>query len=278
MGSILWLASYPKSGNTWLRAFLANFLTGAKTPFPINELSDFTASDIRAGYWEEVAQRPLHEMDDAALHQLRPRVHRYLAELRPDTTLVKTHNALITYDGIPTITPEVTAGAIYVVRNPLDVVVSFSHHQGVTIEDAVSQICDTNNHMVTAGRSVFQILGTWQNHVFSWLQAPGLTVHLVRYEDLLADPQRHFGIIAGFLGLKPSQEELARAIRFASFRKLKDQEESNGFRERSPRNPSFFREGRRDGWREVLSPEQVERIVEANRVGMTRFGYLLSEN
>ena len=95
MGAILWLASYPKSGNTWLRAFLANMLTGAETPFPINQLSDFTASDLRAGYFEEVAQRPLVEMGDAVLHALRPRVHRYLAELRPDTTFVKTHNALI---------------------------------------------------------------------------------------------------------------------------------------------------------------------------------------
>ncbi len=274
MGSILWLASYPKSGNTWLRAFLANFLTGAKTPFPIDQLSDFTASDLRAGYFEEVAMRPIAGMDDAALHALRPRVHRYLADLRPDTTLVKTHNAVIAYDGVATITPEVTAGAIYILRNPLDVVVSYSRHMAMTIDDAVEAICSADNHTVTANRSVFQILGTWQNHVMSWVQAPGLTIHVARYEDLLAEPEKSFRAIAGFLGLKPTRAELARAIKFASFRELKDQERRGGFRERGEVNPFFFREGRINGWRDVLRPEQVDRIVEVNRIAMERFGYL----
>ena len=274
MGAILWLASYPKSGNTWLRAFLANMLTGAETPFPINQLSDFTASDLRAGYFEEVAQRPLAEMGDAVLHALRPRVHRYLAELRPDTTLVKTHNALIAYDGVSTITPEVTVGAIYLMRNPLDVAVSYSRHLGLSLEEAVAAICHHDNHTVTAGRTVFQILGTWQSHVMSWVQAPGLTIHVARYEDLLDAPEKSFGKIARFLGLRPTPEQLDQAIRFASFEELKAQEERDGFRERSPRNPSFFRQGRRDGWREMLSTAQVERIVEINRVAMERFGYL----
>ena len=274
MGSILWLASYPKSGNTWLRAFLANFLTGAKTPFPINQLSEFTASDIRAGYFEEVARRPLNELDDATLHQLRPRVHRYLANLRPDTTLVKTHNALIAYDDVSTITPEVTAGAIYILRNPLDVAISCAHHMAVSIDDAVNALCNPENYTVTANRSVFQILGTWQDHAFSWVRAPGLTIRVVRYEDLLDDPTTHFRAVTSFLGLDPSRPELARAIKFASFGELKSQESSGGFRERSEVNPSFFREGKHDSWREVLTEDQVKRMVDVNRLAMERFGYL----
>ncbi len=271
---IIWLASYPKSGNTWLRAFLANLFSGADEPFDVNRLADFTLSDMRAGYYEEVAHRPIGGIEAREVNRLRPEVHRYLASQRPDTVFVMTHHAIGHVDDVATITPEVTEGAIYIVRNPLDLVISYADHTGLTLDDAIDAINRPDNFLDSQGRVVFQYLSSWSEHVKSWTTAPGLTHHLMRYEDMLDDAALTFGALAGFLGLSVEAEIMERAIRFSAFAELKKQEKAGGFRERSARAEAFFREGRQGVWREVLTPAQVDRLVEAHGETMARYGYL----
>jgi Sulfotransferase domain len=274
MSGIVWLASYPKSGNTWLRAFLANLLTDAREPFDINKLSDFTMSDMRAGYFEEVAGRPLGELDFKSLNALRPEVHRRMAARGRPLALVKTHHALTAVDGVPTITSEVTAGAIYVVRNPLDVAVSFSRHMGLDIADAIAALNRRDNYLPTHDRMVFQFLGNWSDHVRSWTRARGLRRHVMRYEDMLGDPEASFAAVAAFLGIEAPAERLARAVAFSSFGQLQRQEAARGFRERSEVAGAFFRSGREGIWREYLSPRQIDLMRETHREVMSEFGYI----
>ena len=271
---ILWLASYPKSGNTWLRAFLANLFTGAAEPFDINKLSDFTYSDMRAGYFEAVARQPISNLDADEINRLRPRVHKYLAEQSPDTVFVKTHHAIGDVNGIDTITSDLTEGAIYVVRNPFDVVVSFAKHMAVDFDTAIEALNDRNNYSATHGRLVFQYLSSWSEHVKSWTRAPGLTRHVMRYEHMLEDPKTAFGALGPFFGVEIAPERLETSIRFSSFGELKAQEEAKGFRERSAVTESFFRQGQQGGWRDLLNAAQIERIVEAHGEIMEEFGYL----
>jgi hypothetical protein len=96
----------------------------------------------------------------------------------------------------------------------------------------------------------------------------------MRYEDTLNEPERTFGAVASFLGLKPPRERLLRAIERCRFEELQRREERQGFKERSDAAQRFFREGRAGQWREALTAEQVERIVSAHRPTMQRFGYL----
>jgi len=271
---IIWLASYPKSGNTWLRAFLANLFSGAEAPFDINKLSDFTMSDMRALYFEAVAKRPFDEIDADSLNRLRPAVHRYLAQSRPHNVFVKTHHAIGRAGDVPTITAEVTAGAIYVVRNPLDVAVSFAHHMNLDLDAAITAMNSEENFLPTGGRIAAQYISSWRNHVRSWTQAPGLTLQVLRYEDMLERPQQSFGAVARFLSVDTTAQRLKRAIRFSSFRELQAQEAKRGFRERSAVAPAFFREGRKDAWRQRLSPAQIDAIVSANQEVMAEYGYL----
>ncbi len=112
MAGILWLASYPKSGNTWIRIFLANLFADSDKAYDINALGRYIYGEMSADLYEKVAGKAVAEMTDRELHRLRPEVHRLIAGLRPDTVFVKTHNAIATRDGITTVTPEVTAGAI----------------------------------------------------------------------------------------------------------------------------------------------------------------------
>jgi Sulfotransferase domain len=274
MTQICWLASYPKSGNTWLRVFLANALNRTQSPYDINALRDFGGSDLRASLYERAAAKPLAELDDRALHRLRPAVHRFLATRGPGIVFVKTHNAIAVLDGVPTITPEVTAGAIYVVRNPLDVAVSYAHHFGLDLDAAVAVLCAAGNRLVTHDQTVGSLLDSWGRHVTSWSTASGLAAHVVRYEDLLVKPVPSFRAVLAYLKLERSHEELKRAVRFASFKELERQEACDGFVEQALPDRRFFRAGRAGEWRKRLNPAQVERIVEVNGTVMDRYGYL----
>jgi hypothetical protein len=274
MAGIYWLASYPKSGNTWLRVFLANAVGKAEQPYDINALREFGGSDSRASYYERAAARPIEALSDPELHRLRPAVHRFLANRRPGHAFVKTHNAIAVIDGIPTITPELTAGAVYVVRNPLDVAVSFAHHFAIGLDAAVEQLCLPGSRVGTADRAVFSQLGTWSRHVESWTEAPGLSPHVVRYEDLLARPVPSFRAVADYLRLELGREALKRAVRFSSFKELAMQEARAGFVERGAASARFFREGSAGQWRRHLGAPQVDRIAAVNGEVMRRYGYL----
>jgi len=274
VAQITWLASYPKSGNTWLRAFLANYLSDGAQAIEINKLPYFSHGEMAGGLFQQIAQKPLSALSEQQVQELRPSVHRALAALDRDPNLVKTHNALVNLFNIPIVTPQVTRNAIYVIRNPLDVVISYADHHGLTIDRAIEQMAREDNRTPTTEKLVFQFLGRWCDHAQSWLRAPGLALHVVRYEDLLARPQVTFGAIGKFLGIAPKHSRLARAIRRSSFRVLKTQEASAGFHERSRHSEAFFRSGEAGQWRRTLNAAQIDRIVSTHGEVMARHGYL----
>ncbi|MSP82259.1 MAG: sulfotransferase domain-containing protein [Alphaproteobacteria bacterium] len=277
MGKIIWLASYPKSGNTWLRAFLHNLLRNLDKPFEINQLTAFTGGDSRSYLYRLIDPRPATEYSFEDVAKLRPQVHEALTRRSPDNVFVKTHNALIADFDIPAISLSLTAGSIYVIRNPLDVVISYANHLSSTI-DATTELMAlpgsrTGNHELV----VSEVMSSWSVHVESWTKTPSPSLHVVRYEDMQKKPWETFNGVAKFLGLKPPRERIEKAIRQSSFKVLQEQERRTGFIERSPLAERFFREGRMDQWRSVLTPEQVGKIVAAHRAQMERFGYVPPE-
>ncbi|MGD9537817.1 MAG: sulfotransferase domain-containing protein [Alphaproteobacteria bacterium] len=275
MASILWLASYPKSGNTWIRAFLVNLLTDFDEPVDINKMSALTAGDSQAHWYARLDPRPPTALGNAELARLRPRVHRLIAESKNETVLVKTHNALVAVAGVSMITLEVTAGAIYVVRNPLDVALSYAHHLGATLDDIIELMGRTGFETAASAMHVPEHQSDWSSHVKSWTQVANPGLHVVRYEDLKADPARRFGAVARFLGVATDNPaRIEKAIRFSSFETLRKLEDKTGFVERTPVQDRFFRKGAVGEWRDKLSPAQVKRVVERHREQMLRFGYV----
>ena len=275
MPGILWLASYPKSGNTWLRAFLANYLHNPEQAISINDLPNFMFGDGLAVHFEKVAGGPVADLSAEDLQRLRPAVHRMFVQSSGDTVFVKTHNAISYIDDIPTITPDATAGAIYIIRNPLDVAVSYAHHYGATADRAIDVLGSDDSMLPSHGHLVVQHLGSWSGHVRSWTTAPGLTPHIMRYEDMARAPDKAFRRLIKFLGLPYEADRLKKAIRFSSFKTLSGQEQASGFVESSPGDDRiFFRTGRTGNWRDMLDEAQVERIIDDHRDVMTEHGYL----
>jgi hypothetical protein len=271
---VVWLASYPKSGNTWLRAFLANYLTEDENPFDINKLPQFSFGDMRIEHYVRVSGKPADLLTANDIDRLRPEVHRYFAKARHGLVFVKTHSAIGLLGNVPTITAEVTFGAIYIVRNPLDVVVSYSHHNGVSLDTAIDVLCFPNFRVSPGNGQVPQLLGDWTSHVRSWLDAPGLHRMVLRYEDMLASSLAAFEAIVDFLKLPRDRRKLKRSVRNSSFDVLAGQEERQGFRERPAPAERFFRRGGSGAWRDELSAQQVQRILERHRPTMIELHYL----
>ena len=274
MGKIIWLASYPKSGNTWLRAFLHNLLRDPPEGYDINSMTDFTIGDSAIVWYVPLIGRPPGDWSFEEVGKVRRRAHEAMVRAFPDDVFVKTHNALLADAHGPMITMELTAGAIYVIRNPLDVAISYSHHLGKTIDETIEILNSPRSGNPNTLKNVYQLLGSWSEHVASWTARPHPGLHVIRYEDMLERPDATFGVVASFLGLKPPHGRLLRAIERSRFKELRKAEEAQGFKERSDFAERFFREGRAGQWREVLTAEQVQRIVDAHRPAMQRFGYL----
>lgn len=273
MGAIIWLASYPKSGNTWMRAFLHNLLTNAKNPVRIGSLNQFCLGEDLAEYYNHIDPRPLSQLSPMEVLELRPKVHELLTKASPDSVFVKTHNFLGVVEGVSLINLNCTAGAIYVLRNPLDVTISYSHHFGVDLDEAIQQLGCPGTGTTTTDMNARQHFSSWSIHVESWTQSTFPALHVVRYEDMTDNPLETFAGVAKFLGLEPPLERLRRAISHSSFGQLQSQERERGFLERS-QHSRFFRSGRAGQWREVLTEDQIKRIVSDHRAQMERFGYV----
>jgi hypothetical protein len=206
---------------------------------------------------------------------LRPRVHAAIAAAAgANDVFVKTHNLFGSLEGLPLHNLEVTAGAIYVVRNPLDVVPSLADHFGIGLDEAIDFMGNEQTGSPGDEANVAGVLGSWSAHAGSWSGSGLRRLRVVRYEDLHAQPEQAFAGILGFLGRTPDPARLARAIRHAAFDTLRRQEDQGGFVERSPASARFFRAGVVGGWRELLSADQVQRVVARHAAQMQRFGYL----
>ena len=276
MGNIVWLASYPKSGNTWMRAFLANLIANRAEPLAPNELKDYADDEASPGRFTELAGRPSHELSFEEIAELRPRVHALIAQRASGTRLVKSHNMAGSVDGHPLYNWRVSAGAINVVRSPLDVAVSMTHHFGLSVDEAIERLGNDNTATANDGMFVTQVLGSWSRHVAGWAETAerfGSKVLILRYEDMLEKPAKQFAKAARLLNIQ-DKARIERAVKHASFGTLSTLERREGFIEAANEQSRFFRIGRANQWREALSREQVTRVVKDHREQMAKFKYL----
>lgn len=278
MTGIVWLASYPKSGNTWLRAWLTNYLGDAGTPADINALDGGPIASSREVF-DELTGLEASDLTASEVERLRPAVYQALLARASKPVFMKVHDAWTSdSEGRPLVgAPEVTHAVIYLVRNPLDVAVSFAHHSASPIDAAIKTMLDDS--AVFASRpghlsaQLPQRLRSWSGHVRSWVDESGLPVCVVRYEDMVSDPVTSFTTIAMAAGLEVDSSRVNRAIQFSRFEILRAQEERTPFRERSQRARSFFRKGGTGDGRRVLSDAQRNRLVVAHGEIMRRYGY-----
>jgi Sulfotransferase domain len=275
---IIWIASYPRSGNTWTRAFINNLIHILRNPdhaeIDINRVEPWTASELNTEHYSRFLKRPGHNALPSEIAAIRPRVQAEIARQAAGPIYVKTHNANALDHGHPLVNMAATAGTVYLVRNPLDVAISLSHYGSLSIDRAIDNMATPGFGINSTRNYIRMVWGSWSENVGSWAGRPTPATLVTRYEDLVATPHDSFAAIARHLTLKPTPDQIERAVAMIRFERLKEKEATGGFVEKPNYTDQFFREGRVGQWRERLSEEQVARVVKAHHPLMRRFGYL----
>ncbi len=271
--SIVWLASYPKSGNTWLRVFLANYIANSTAPVSINEVHELGTGDALLEHYRAVADMGLNVADVASTMRLRAKVLQAIVSNGADVNLVKTHNIRRVAWGVDLIPPQYTRSAIYVMRNPLDMVLSYARHYELSHDKAAEAICHPSNGLAADQRGVGQLLCSWSEHVACWTQSAPYPVLVLRYEDLLSQPEREFARVIEHFGMQVDRDRLRRSIQHSSFDELQQQEKQQGFIERRKSDYAFFGRGQAGVWRDELDPVLVKRIRQNSKRMMKKYGY-----
>lgn len=279
-GGVVWLASFPKSGNTWLRLLLANLLSPDDDPVDINSIPLNSPALVYRPDIEDAALVDTGLLTPDEVDLLRPRVIDSLAAEAAGCLYIKVHDAYRrNAAGEPVLGRGAGRVALYVIRDPRDVAVSLSFHNGDSIDKAIARL-NSRSHTLSDARDrgtsqVPQLLMDWSGHVDSWTGQRDLPVHVLRYEDLRTDPVGTFGAAVAFLGLDLPSAAMELAVHRSDFTGLQRQERQAGFMERwSNSTAPFFRSGRAGIWKEALTPAQQQAIVAAHRPVMARFGYI----
>ncbi|NSW44486.1 MAG: sulfotransferase domain-containing protein [Bacteroidales bacterium] len=269
--SIIWIASYPKSGNTWCRIFLARFLFGITN---INQIAIPIYSS--KSFLEDEADIDVSELTYKELHELR--LQKFSNYCNESLFPVKIHDM---YQkqlfGMPFLPTQNSKAVIYLVRNPFDVAISFSRHLGISIDKTID-IMNQDHYQLSVPKKKYlnqlpQIIGSWSKHIESWLSQNEIPLIIVKYEEMLHRPYETFAKILTFIGKNYTTEKLSDAIHFASFENLSKQEQQFGFEEKSLYQQVFFHTGKSEYYKTILNRNQINTIFENHNSMIKYFNY-----
>jgi len=269
---IIWLASYPKSGNTWLRAFLTNYLNKRTSNF------DFDLLD-------QISRFPRQELYD----QLKIDTNKFseiiknwinmqeFINLKQEFTYLKTHNAMCTVNNYSFTNKQNTIGFIYLVRDPRDVILSYSRHLNQSIDNTFNAMINKFAHEKLDDKGNDEtILGSWSENYKSWRNYNGVKKLIIKYEDLVDKPYKTFFKIINYLNginsLPIDEEMIKKSIENTGFKNLQNLERKFGFKEKA--HGVFFGKGNCGNWKNELDKKIVFKIEQAFKEEMKELNYL----
>jgi aryl sulfotransferase len=277
-GSLVWLASYPKSGNTWLRAMLTALLSPDQKLHGLNAMVGGSELGERQFLDDSCGVDSSSLTYDGLKPWLRA-MRRVAAEQVEPPYFVKTHDAYaVTAEGLSLFPAEASLLAVHIVRDPRDVAISLAAHDGSDIEAAIVKLADPdymlNGARHEGGEFLPVMVGDWSGHALGWLEQTEIAALLLRYEDILADPSEALRGVADACGLPIDDTTIMAATAATTLEELRTAEQETGFAEKPAGMANFFRAGRAGEWREVLTLPQIEAITTSHGAMMQRLGYL----
>ena len=264
---IIWLASYPKSGNTYLRSFLSSYYFSDDGKFDFKYLSNIRQfpnikfSKFKAQNYEDASKNWVFNQN--AFFN------------RKNFYLVKTHNCLYPFKGNEFTTADETLAAIYIVRDPRNVISSLTHHYSLNYEQAYNQMVNESACLAEASVdydfSNFTYLNSWSNHYKSWKNNSMFEVLFIRYEDLQKEKENIFKKVILFINkltnkdLKIDDAKFLNSIKSTNFSNLKNKELNEGFDERVSSKKTgkiinFFNLGFNNRWQKLLPLDLKEKL------------------
>ena len=277
---IIWIASYPKSGNTWLRLFLRAYFLSDNKEFSINYegKSDYEAKSFPNVDILEENKINYNKFEEIVKNWIK--LQDYI-NLNNKINFLKTHNGNFNINGFPFTNSQNTIGGIYIVRDPRDVILSLANHFNVSHEKAAIDMNNMQNYEYYDKnlRKGFKItiMGTWSSNYLSWRHYQARDIHLVKYEDMINDPNNTFykilKYINSFISFNIDKEKIRKAIEVTSFEHLSKMENEEGFKELGSGN-KFFRKGKIGDWQKTLNPKLIKKLEINFQKEMKELGYI----
>ena len=271
----IFLASYPKSGNTWLRAIILSALQ-QKNIINIKDLSKIRLLSDKMNFTsfknKIYEKKGLIDYDWMSKNIIL--CQKKLNENTKYNFFFKTHS--VRHKSFTNET--VNAGFIYIVRDPRDVVVSLSYFSGINLDEAINQVV-FNKQLMTNANGARELVSNWELNIKSWLEYKSVPCLFIRYEDLLIKPNNIIFKIIAFINIITNKnilnnkKNIDKIIKNTNFKILQSQEISNGFDEAS-KHSKFFRSGTLNQWKGILSNTQVQIIDNNLQPLMKYFNYI----
>jgi len=291
---IIWLASYPKSGNTWVRTII-NQLIDNDIKSKDEVFEDLlkirrypTQSDIK-GLSEIISKKNAKDKKKKLIeHTLKNWIpSQENLNLNNELNIFKTHNMLckIDLEGKKYSFTDIknSIGVIHIVRDPRNLVTSLkSHFSHDSEEDTINMILNKFSWTGFTKDEAPQLLSSWNNHYNSWKKFPNNNL-LIRYEDLLNNTKKEINklsdYLSNFIKFNISEEKIERIISNTSFQNFKEQELKGKFNENSYNNKTgkkniFFNLGPKNNWKTILNKKYANIIENEFKTEMKELGYL----
>ena len=279
---IIWIASYPKSGNTWIRAMLSAYFYSKDGNFNFELLDNIKEFPKNSEYLNKISKEK--NLLEIAKEWIPAQAELNLKSPAP-TFFLKTHSAICNINGSNFTDEKNTLAAIYIVRDPRNVVSSLSNHFNLSIEKSLELIIDKNRNMTNPTNknknAGLTILSNWKTHYQSWRNWKSDKVKIIKYEDLIDSPKNTFidilNFLKEFMKIEFNEDKIKNVIKSTEFKKLKLSEQKYGFKESaSMTNESkvFFNLGPNNNWRKLLNKKTSEKICKFFENEMKELGYI----
>ena len=276
--NLLWVASYPKSGNTWMRAILTSLFYSDDGIFDFKLLPKIDQFE-KLQYFDFI--KDININDYKRLNEL-PIISKYWSEAQKrivskELVFFKTHSCNYSHNNLNYTNQIKTRGGIYIIRDPRDIAVSYSKFIGESIDKTIDYMLGQSRQIWNQNKSLGIILSRWDYHVSSWLNLKAPII-FIRYEDLLDKTEKILNELINFLAeelkikINVNQKKIDNIIQSTSFNLLKEKEEKEGFREAS-KSSVFFREGKSMQWKSDLNEKQIFKIESNFGEAMKKFNY-----
>ena len=278
---IIWLASYPKSGNTWVRSFLSAYYYSDNGKFNfklLNNIKQFPSRDF--------FNRKILSVEDASDNWL---IAQSRIKSKGEVCFLKTHNVFGAYKGKNFTTSEFTLGAIYIVRDPRNVITSLMNHYSLNENEALSMINSVYRNLRDENNpedySNYSFISSWANNFRSWKLSKSIETLIIKYENLENNRFRTFKKIINFtnklmkLNNKIDFEKLKISIESTNFDILKKKEELEGFEEaifskKDGRTKTFFNLGSENNYKKLIKPQTSKTLKKLFKKEMKELGYI----